>query len=249
MIRVLGGRKRLCDGWTRRDLLWAGSLGLLGLAQRHALATTGGGSSTLPGFGQAKSCILLFLYGSPSQIETLDPKPNAPQAIRGELGAIQSSIPGVLVGEGLPRLSRVIDRLSVIRTVSHPYPIHGVAYATTGIPRIEIPMELNPRDPAQWPFIGSAVEHVDERTGRASPGMPGNLVLPWAFSSRRVGEVARAGPYGGFLGPRYDPISVEFVGQGTRKAGGRCLDSYFGNRQEPGARSGVVVVAEGASSV
>ena len=48
--------------------------------------------------------------------------------------------------------------------------------------------------------------------------MPRNLVLPWAFSSQRVGEVPRAGPYGGFLGPAYDPIWTEFVGQGTKKA-------------------------------
>ncbi len=224
MIRVLGGPKRLCDGVTRRDLLRLSALGLLGQGASQASAA----ASDLPGFGQAKSCIMLFLYGSPSQLETFDPKPDAPAEIRGELGCIASSIPGVQVGEGLPRLAQVLDKLSIVRTVSHPYPVHGVAYATTGVPRIEIPMELSPRDVGHWPFIGSVVDHVDERTGRPrASALPRNLVLPWAFSSQRVGETARAGPYGGFLGPRYDPVSVEFVGSGTKKARKTLLEQVW----------------------
>ena len=83
MLRVLGGPKRLCDGLTRRDLLHVGSLGLLGLGLRTGQRSTRGEageslpSASLPGFGQAKACILLFLYGSPSQLETFDPKPDA----------------------------------------------------------------------------------------------------------------------------------------------------------------------------
>lgn len=221
MLRVLGGPKRLCDGLTRRDLLRVGSLGLLDLGLHAAgLASRSQASpSALPSFGKAKSCILLFLYGSPSQLETFDPKPDAPTDIRGELGAIPSNVPGLNVCELLPKLSRVMDRATVIRSVTHPYPIHGVAYATTGIPRMELAWELAPRDPNHWPFIGSLVDYMD---GRQSPGalpaLPRNLALPWAFSSQRVGEVARAGPYGGYLGPMYDPVSTEFVGAGTKKA-------------------------------
>jgi Protein of unknown function (DUF1501) len=227
MLRVLGGPKRLCDGLTRRELLQLGSLGGLGVAAPAwltaplARAGTGDdGTHRLPGFGRTKSCILLFMYGSPSQIETFDPKPEAPVEIRGELGSIASSVPGLSVCERLPRLAEVMDKVTVIRSVSHPYPIHGVAYATTGIPRIEIPMELNPRDANHWPFIGSVVDMIDGRRQGDEAGsvVPRNLVLPWAFSSRRAGEVARAGPYGGFLGQAYDPISTEFIGQGTRKA-------------------------------
>ncbi len=221
MLRVLGGPKRLCDGLTRRDLLRVGSLGLLdlglhaaGLAPRSQAAP-----AALPSFGKAKSCILLFLYGSPSQLETFDPKPDAPTDIRGELGVIPSNVPGLNICELLPKLSRVMDRATVIRSVTHPYPIHGVAYATTGIPRMELAWELAPRDPNHWPFIGSIVDYMD---GRQNPGavpeLPRNLALPWAFSSHRVGEVARAGPYGGYLGALHDPVSTEFVGGGTRKA-------------------------------
>jgi Protein of unknown function (DUF1501) len=227
MLRILGGPKRLCDGMTRRELLQVGSLGVAGLSLPEwplysASADRASSTAKLPGFGKAKSCILLFMYGSPSQIETFDPKPGAPLEIRGELGSIASSVPGLDVCERLPRLAQVMDKVSVIRSVSHPYPIHGVAYATTGIPRIEIPMELSPRDPAHWPFIGSVVDHVDGRrlsgfAGR-QPAIPRNLVLPWSFSSRRIGEVARAGPYGGFLGHAFDPVCTEFTGKGTTTA-------------------------------
>ncbi|MDR3621459.1 MAG: DUF1501 domain-containing protein [Paludisphaera borealis] len=224
MIRVLGGRKQLCDGLTRRDLLQVGSLGMLGAAlggSGGVLAREAGSTSSLPGFGQAKSCIMLFMYGSPSQIETFDPKPDAPVAIRGEFGHIPSSVPGLDVCERLPHLAQVMDKVTVLRSVSHLYPVHGVAYATTGNPVIPLAMELNPRDPAHWPYIGSVVDFVDgQRAGSSGgpPAVPRNMALPFAFSSQRIGEVARAGPYGGFLGQAYDPIYTEFVGKGTTKA-------------------------------
>jgi hypothetical protein len=226
MLRVLGGPKRFCDGLTRRELLQVSSLGFLGLGLPQGTAVAreqkSVASGRLPGFGQAKSCILLFMYGSPSQLETFDPKPDAPLEVRGELGCIPSSVVGLNICERLPRLAQVMDKVSLIRSVSHPYPIHGVAFATTGIPRIALPMEINPRDPNHWPFIGSVVDHVDSRHSPAnrqgSSSVPRNLVLPWAFSSQRVGEVARAGPYGGFLGQAYDPTCTEFVGRGTTNA-------------------------------
>ncbi|WZO97774.1 DUF1501 domain-containing protein [Isosphaeraceae bacterium EP7] len=220
MIRVLGGPKRLCDGLTRRDLLHVGSLSLLGLSAgvdvRAGTPLAGARSS----FGRAKSCILLFLYGSPSQLETFDPKPDAPMQIRGELGSIRSNVPGMDVCELLPRLAKVMDKVTVLRSISHPYPLHGVAFATTGIQKIDAPIELSPRDPGHWPFIGSVVDYVDGKrdAGARKPDVPRNLVLPFPLSSQRVGELPRSGPYGGFLGQGYDPITTEFVGKGTQKS-------------------------------
>ena len=220
MLRILGNRKRLCNGLTRRDLLQVGAIGGLGLGLHELQALSTAKAGTDGSFGRAKSCILLFLYGSPSQLETFDPKPDAPEGIRGELGrAISTSVPGLSIASGLPRMAKVMDKASIVRSVTHPYPIHGVAYALTGIPRIDVAMELNPRDQAHWPFIGSVVDYVERaKSGGRSADVPRNLLLPWAFSSHRVGEVPRAGPYGGFLGSAYDPIAVEFVGKGTVKA-------------------------------
>lgn len=222
MIRVLGGPKRLCDGLTRRDLLHAGAISLFGLglsewstpAAPAAMAATG-----LSGFGKARACIFIYLYGAPSQLETFDPKPDAPVEIKGEFGVIPSSVPGLNLCERLPLLAPVMDKATVLRTITHPYPIHGIAFATTGIPQIELSMELNPRDPRHWPYIGSIVDYIDERRDpSAIPDVPRNLFLPWACSTQRSGEVARAGPYGGYLGPTYDPVWTEFAGQGTKTA-------------------------------
>jgi len=222
MIRVLGAPKRLCDGLTRRDLIHVGALSLFGLGLTEGVipARAQAAPGAPAGFGRAKRCILLYLYGAPSQIETFDPKPSAPVEIRGELGSIPSNVPGLDICELLPELAKVMDKATVVRSMSHPYPIHGVAYALTGIPRIELAMELNPRDPGHWPFVGSVVDCCDglNGSGEGLPEVPRNLVLPWAFSSQRVGEVARAGPYGGFLGQTYDPVWTEFVGQGTKTA-------------------------------
>ena len=227
MIRVLGGPKRLCDGVTRRDLLQVGSLSLLGLGLgantgRAAVVNESAAPVVYGKFGQAKSCIFLFLYGSPSQLETFDPKPDAPEQIRGELKSIPSNVPGLDVCELLPHMAGVMDKVTVLRSVSHPFPLHGVAYATTGLVGLSAPQELSPRDPGHWPYIGSVIDYVDtaRATGKHETRreVPRNLVLPWAFSSQRIGEVARAGPYGGFLGQAWDPVSTEFVGKATTKA-------------------------------
>ncbi len=220
MLRILGSPKRLCDGLTRRDFIQAGGLGALGLgladALRPSAVRASGAKAADRGFGRAKSCILLFLYGSPSQLETFDTKPAAPPEIRGELKPIRSNVVGMDVGELLPHVARVMDRVTVVRSLTHPYPIHGVAYAVTGTPQIDIPMELSPRDGRHWPFIGSVVAYLDQQERKRPPEVPTNLALPFPLSTRRVGEVPRAGPYAAFLGGAYNPVWTEFEGKATR---------------------------------
>lgn len=215
MLRVLGSAKKLCDGLTRRDLLRLGTLGFLGLGDwlrlREVQAAPGANN-----FGKAKHCILLFLFGSPSQHDTFDPKPNAPEGVRGELRPISTNVPGTQICELLPRIARVCDKATIVRSLTHAYPIHGVAYAITSTPTIDIPMQLNRRDPRHWPFIGSAVDYLDERGGsRGQAPVPGNICLPWVLSSRNGHSTPDAGPYGHSLGSAYDPLWVEFEGQGT----------------------------------
>jgi hypothetical protein len=223
MLRILGSPKRFCDGLTRRDMLVAGGLGLFGLGLPDLLRAEEERRSQPTGvragksFGKAKSCILLFLYGSPSQLETFDMKPDAAPEIRGEFKPIKSRLPGLDVCELLPNAAKVMDKVTVLRSLTHPYPIHGVAYATTGVPMIDVPMELNPHDGRHWPFIGSVVEYLAAGKKGARPdAVPTNIGLPWAFSTQRVGEVARAGPYAAFLGGAYNPIWTTFKGKATR---------------------------------
>src|SRR5215468_2027086 len=163
MLRVLGNPKRLCTGLTRRDLLTAGAaLGLTLPAFLRAQAEPVRQTHDKH-FGRAKSCILLFLYGSPSQLELADMKPDAPVEVRGELKGIKSTLPGCDVCELLPHTSRVMHNVTVVRSVTHKYPIHGVAYATTSIPEIDVAMELSPHDGKHWPFIGSVVSYLERR--------------------------------------------------------------------------------------
>ena len=218
MLRILGSSKRLCTGLTRREMLRAGGLSLfgLGLADYFRLNELQASPKKLhASFGKAKACILLYLYGSPSQVETFDMKPAAPVEVRGEFKPIPSSLRGLSVCELLPNLAREMHRVTVLRSVTHPYPIHGVAYATTGVPAIDVPMELNPRDARHWPYIGCVVDYLT-RTAVQHRDIPTNIALPFPFSTRRVGEVARAGPYAAFLGSAYNPVWTEFHGQGTR---------------------------------
>jgi hypothetical protein len=204
-------------------MLRAGGLGLLGinLADYFRLSESQAAQSVdrlHRSFGRAKACILLYLYGAPSQLETFDMKPDAPVEIRGELKPIHSRLPGLDVCELLPNAARIMDRVTVVRSLTHPYPLHGVAYALTGVPQIDVPMELNPRDSRHWPFLGSVVDYLGRRTaGRKPRPVPDNIALPFPFSSRRVGEVARAGPYAAYLGGAYNPIWAEFHGQATRR--------------------------------
>src|SRR5262245_12482978 len=137
MLKILGSRKVLCDGLTRRDFLHIGGLGAFGFGLGDMLrlqAAQEAPAKPAKSFGRAKACILLFPYGSPPQHETFDPKPEAPAEIQGELKAIPTSVPGLKIGERLPNIATVMDRVTVVRSMTHPYPLHGVAYAVTGIP-------------------------------------------------------------------------------------------------------------------
>src|SRR5438270_7487191 len=110
-------------------------------------------------------------------------KPHAPAGIRGEFKPIRSSLPGLDVCELLPNFAKVMNRTTVVRSMTHPYPIHGVAYALTGTPQIDIPMELNPHDSRHWPFVGSVVDYVLRRQQDSRrQGVPNNIALPFPFS-------------------------------------------------------------------
>ena len=123
---------RRCDGVQRRDILRLGSLTALGL-------TAGGWSRLRAEAGvatpvKARSCILIWLDGGPSHLDTFDPKPDAPNEVRSQFGSIGTSVDGLQICEHLPRLAKLADRYALVRSVSHNNHNHTpmIYYTLTG---------------------------------------------------------------------------------------------------------------------
>src|SRR2546426_1134449 len=126
MIRITAPPVRLCDGIQRRDLLRAGALGCVGLSLPALLHLQE--SSASPGARpSADSCILIFCWGSPSQFESFDPKPEAPAGIRGEFGVRRTSVPGTIVSEYIPLLAQRAHRYALVRTCTQSSTHHQSA--------------------------------------------------------------------------------------------------------------------------
>ncbi len=130
MLNIGQFTERNCLGVSRRQLLQAGSLSLLGLTLadcfRAREVQANPGSSR--GRTRDKSCIFIFLSGGPSHLETFDPKPNAPINIRGPYGTIRTSVPGIQIGELLPQLAQQIDKCTLLRSMTSSDGAHsGVA--------------------------------------------------------------------------------------------------------------------------
>src|SRR5439155_5149578 len=209
ILRILGNNRKLCDGISRRDLIQAGALSLFGLTMgdlfrlQEAMAAAGtGATSSSRTFGKAKSVLILFLYGSPGQLDTWDMKPDAPEGIRGPFKPIRTSNPSIDICEHMPRTAKWMHRVATVRTMTHDYPIHGVAFALTGRGETDLAMETNTRDPRHWPYFGSVVDYVDtqarQRQGRPGGDLPNNVILPHRFH--------RPGPQPHWLGARWAPV-------------------------------------------
>src|SRR5437763_11298936 len=122
----------LGDDITRREWLCAGGISCLGLMLPDMLRQRAHAS---PGRVRAKSCIVVFLFGAPAHQDIWDLKPLAPSDMRGEFRPIASSVPGIQLGEHVPRVARQVHHLGLIRSVSHPDNTHTVAmhYMLTGV--------------------------------------------------------------------------------------------------------------------
>src|SRR3954447_19426729 len=117
-----------CDGVTRRDALRVGALTALGLTLPGRLRAA---DAKAP---RAKSCILLWLDGGPSHLETFDLKPDAPAEIRGEFKPIETKVKGIRICELLPKTAQVMDLFTILRSVTHNGSNHGAGnhLMTTG---------------------------------------------------------------------------------------------------------------------
>src|ERR1700716_172325 len=175
-IRTRGAR--LCDNWTRRDMLHAGGLGLFGLSLPELLRgrSLAAAPPKVRG-GQAKACIVLFLMGGPPQHSTWDPKPDAPPEVRGEFGPIATTVPGLSVSELLPRTALVADKLCLLRAFStgDNAPWSSGYYMLTGRPHQPMNFEnANPGPPNDAPSLGAIVRRME----RTSTGLPPAVTLP-----------------------------------------------------------------------
>jgi uncharacterized protein (DUF1501 family) len=190
---------RTCDGLTRRELLRVGALGFGGL--------------TLPGLlradqeagprRKARSAILLFLSGGPSQLDMWDPKPDAPEEVRGTFRPIATNVPGTHLSEHLPRLARQADRYVLVRSVQHGNSNHPAAayWMMVGSPLTRSSPQAISMSREDRPHPGSVMAKLLPRR----PGLPPFVMVPEAISP--VGP-ERPGQHAGFLGAAYDPYRV-----------------------------------------
>ena len=194
MLEFFTGRKSSdCTGLSRREFLRVGGLSALGLSLpaflrlREQAAT----ASTPAPRRRATNCILLWMQGGPSHIDTFDPKPDAPAEIRGEFGTIPTRLPGVRVCEHLPLVARQFDKLSLIRGHDPKNGSHGVAD--------HLMMSGRPFNPAMaFPCYGSVVAR--ERGYR-------NGIFPFVQLGRYIDRRFNGG-VAGFLGDQYNPFEV-----------------------------------------
>lgn len=185
MFAIASESHRECDGIQRRDFLRIGALAGLGISLPGLLKAQAAGDGAQPDV----SCILIWLQGGLSHIDSFDPKPDAPTEIRGEFGAIATSVPGTQLAEHLPLLAMQQDRYSILRSLNPRNGSHGTAdaYMMTG----------HPFTPAMtFPCYGSVLAR--ERGGRGA--MPPHVQIGTAMDTRFGGGVA------GFLGDQYNPF-------------------------------------------
>src|SRR5438270_9244109 len=113
MLRIGRGRQRTCQGMTRREFVEVGACSLLGLSLADLLRLRADDSYQV---GQARSVIFLWLWGGPAQLDTWDPKPNAPLDFRGPFASIATRTPGVRITELFPQIALIHDKFAILRT-------------------------------------------------------------------------------------------------------------------------------------
>lgn len=179
---------RFCDGLSRRDFLRIGGLALGGLSLPQILR-----AEAASGVKKShKAVIMIFLPGGPSHQDIFDLKMDAPSEIRGEFKPIGTNVPGVQITEYLPRLARMMDKCTLIRSMSDCDPGHDAFQCLTG-------RSFKGQPPGGWPSFGSIVSKL---SGAIDPAVP-----PFVGLAPKMGhmEWARSGEPG-FLGVAHSPF-------------------------------------------
>ncbi len=215
MLLIPGQSSRTCEGWSRREWLRVGSLGGLSLGLPQLLSTRGSAETALPvdrgaGFGRAKACIVLFLFGAPAHQDTWDLKPTAPAEVRGEFAPIATNVSDITISEHLPLLSSRVDKLAQIRSVTHPDNTHTVAmhYMLTGVRHAR--PATNPRNAEDdFPCFGAVMNLVDSlREPAARCALPAGISLNAPANQVSANNHIFPGFFSGLLGGRFDPLFI-----------------------------------------
>lgn len=189
---------------SRRTAIQAGSIGLLGLGMNHVaqLQAMAAPPTAAP---RHKAVIYIFLSGGLAQHESFDPKPDAPDNIRGEFSPIATRTPGVHVSEHLPMLAARSDKWALVRSLTHPYNEHSIGHHVMLTGRTKPPVGFNASrpTPTDYPSIASVVTGVAPRRNNLPPA----AVLP----EKLVHVTGRTipGQFAGEMGPSYEPWFIE----------------------------------------
>lgn len=193
-------------GMNRREALQVGYSGLLGLGLSALPVSAAKAAPSPAASGKAarkpKAMILVFLTGAPSHIDMLDLKPDAPAEIRGEFKPIATNVPGIQVGEHLPRLAARADKYALVRSLAHRDNNHLVAthHLLTGYPQPGAFFDkVGSR--TDWPSYAAALNYFRPR----HDGLPTGVNLPTFLME---GPLVWPGQHAGFLGPRHDPWQI-----------------------------------------
>jgi hypothetical protein len=188
---------------TRRFALQAGAVGLLGLGAEHLAALRS--VAAAPDHAPARSVIFIFLSGGLAQHDSFDPKPYAPEEIRGEFRPIATRTPGVLVCEHLPLLAARSHLWSMVRSLTHASNDHSAGHHIMLTGRSDLPPGFDPNRPrpGDWPSIAAVAGAMTA----ARNNLPPAVVLP----ERLVHNTGRVipGQSAGAMGPRRDPWFLE----------------------------------------
>lgn len=206
MLSITDAAFRMCDGVSRREAMRVGGLSSLGLSLPHlmasrAQATVSHGENSA-GFGKARSVILFWLLGGAPQHESWDPKPSAPSEIRGEFSAIDSVVPGVQIGELMPKSATLVDKLAILRAVVTKDQAHSSSgyQMLTGVPHVPLSQEnVTSRAPNLAPSHAAIMRAL--RPDR--DGLPSSIALPYHIAND--GEIIWPGQMAGVLGRQFDP--------------------------------------------
>ena len=202
------GGRRIDRAWSelisRRQALAMGGLSTMGLAWLPGPEAVQAASDHS---GRAKSVIVLYLLGGPSHLDTWDPKPNGPSAIRGEFGVIPTRVPGTVYCEHLPKLAARNDRFTLVRSITHERNVHGgaVGFVLTGT-RPNDPGIPGVRGPDASPLDHPCLGAVVTQYAPATRGLPSAVTLPWEMIDGQGRSVP--GQTAGLLGRKADPWYV-----------------------------------------